>query len=141
VNRLLVSAILLLGLTLTSIGCKQLQQIYANSQYPAIRINDYKITLLTQYAVFSYGYEFSPTLQVNIPGVIVSQNQNVNVIIDCTHKKVRAERQVERYDPYFDKRETVTSAKFSQVNNKDRELLEKACEGAAKDVQRAVLGL
>jgi len=141
VKRLLVSTILLLGLTLTSIGCKQLQQIYANSQYHAIRINNHKITLLAQYAVFSYEYEFSPTLQVNIPGVIVSQNQNVNVIIDCTHKKVRAERQVERYDLYFDKRETVASAKFSQVNNKDRELLEKVCEGAAKDVQRAVLGL
>jgi len=135
-KRLLTLAILFLVLTL--VGCKQLR---ANTQHPTIKIDDYKITLLTQYAVFSYRYEFSPTLQVSIPGVIVSQNQNVNVIIDCTHKRIRAERQIEKYDLYFDRRETVTSAKFSQVNNKDRELLEKACEGAAKNVQRAALGL
>ena len=136
-KRLLTLAILLL--VLTSVGCKQLRT--DTDTHPTIKIDDYKIALLTQYAVFSYNYEFSPTLQVSIPGVIVSQNQNVNVIINCTHKRVKAERQVERHDLYLDRRETVISAKFSQVNNKDRELLEKACEGAAKDAQRTMLGL
>jgi len=116
-KRLLLFLILILFVI---IGCDNTQ---------SIKINNDKIILLPQHTTYAYNRYFNyVVLEACIPGVILSQPNNINTVvrIDCIRKKVS-----------YHNGSTWVTAELSQTPNKQSFI--ELCKEAKKHIQENIL--